>query len=475
MLRIFAFIALTAFSTAARADDRPSFLVIMADDMSYTEFTRAIMPKTFARLVDQGARFMNFQVNTPVCGPSRATMHTGRYPHNHGFKQCTDEASGNMSELWDVYHRGGNSARETGPRLNAFGYYSAMAGKSHSTIGAASVMIAAGVDRYYSPPGWDDFLAPIVVTYWDAPAIDNGQSATIPGYVPHALRDRAIAAIDAAVAAGKPFYVALWPTNPHTDARGGAMYPPEVATLWSKKRTPRSPDFNAAPTGKHPEIEALWAEPMTAGQVAKMDAAHRDRARSLRALDADIAALLDKVDQTGRAASTYVILTSDNGYKTGHFRLKYKSSPWARDTNVPFVVRGPGVAVGIRNEPIGMVDVAPTILELAGVAIPDDVDGRSFAAVLAGGPPLVRAPVFAQHWQRTVVAFKPGAAIRWRWRAIVDRRWRYVRWDDGFEEYYDTFADRFELTNIAGTLTPQRLGQLRRMIDARAGCYGATC
>lgn len=445
---------------------RPNVIVIMADDLAKTEFKRLYLPRTFATIVDRGIFFRNFQVNTPLCGPSRSSMHTGRYAHNHGYKICTDNPN---DTVWNAYYRGGNLDREFGRRLNSAGYFSAMVGRYNGGYGSAPTMTELALPTDYWPPGWDFWFATVGVAYTNAPVVDHGRRYRIPGYVTDALATKALAAIDGAIAAGKPFVLNLWPPNPHEWS--GATWAERHANRFGGQIVPREPDYDASREGRHPQLQAIM--PLTAAQRAVLDRRFRERLRSMASFDEMVGAVMDKLAATGAIANTYVMITSDNGYRNGHYGLTAKMGPDHRSTNVPFAIAGPGIAPGqVRQETISVVDVAPTIYELAEVPVPDDVDGRSFKGLLLGSGTWSR-PAYVAHWSSQVPSFNPTVTVRYEYRALVGPRWRYIRWWDGFEEYYEN--DPYELTNVAPTLPSSRLLLLRQQVDRRATCAGATC
>lgn len=152
--------------------------------------------------------------------------------------------------------------------------------------------------------------------------------------------------------------------------------------------------------------------------------------------DSIVGRLLDKLDATGRADNTIIVLWSDNGYHLGDKESCVKFTLWEKANHIPFIIVAPGVTEpGSRcDRPVSLVDVYPTLLELAGLPPKNDLDGRSLV-------PLLKNP--HQQWQPAIMTNGKGN------HAIRSSRWRYIRYNDGSEELYDLDKDPWEWTNLA--------------------------
>jgi arylsulfatase A-like enzyme len=186
-------------------------------------------------------------------------------------------------------------------------------------------------------------------------------------------------------------------------------------------------------------------------------------------IDDQIGRMIDWLAATGRLADTYILFTSDNGY---HF-LDHAIAPWDppktlpidTDVRVPFLVRGPGVAAGrVEQRLVGTVDIAPTILDAAGVAIPQHMEGRSLL-------PLLRGETVA--W-RTAYPYRRWGT--WNGYGIHTERYTYVRITSGGGAHFlvDNEADPYQLRNIAAQ-NPVLVQQLERAARALRDCRGAAC
>jgi arylsulfatase A-like enzyme len=154
--------------------------------------------------------------------------------------------------------------------------------------------------------------------------------------------------------------------------------------------------------------------------------------------DAMIGRMLDALDASPHRDNTIVALWSDHGYHLGEKWHWHKQALWHRATHVPLIFRAPGVSRkgGQCSRPASLVDVYPTLLDLAGLPGPGGLDGQSLR-------PLLENP--AREWERPALTtyFRGNHALR-------SERWSYIRYHDGTEELYDRRQDPNEWVNIAG-------------------------
>ena len=152
--------------------------------------------------------------------------------------------------------------------------------------------------------------------------------------------------------------------------------------------------------------------------------------------DQMVGRLLDKLDATGKSDGTIIVLWADHGYHLGDKESCVKFTLWEKANRVPFIVVAPGVAApGSRCErPVGLIDIYPTLVELAGLP-PTSIDGTSLV-------PLLTDP--SRKWQPALMTMGDGN------HAVRTDRWRYIRYRDGVEELYDHENDPWEWTNLAG-------------------------
>ena len=191
--------------------------------------------------------------------------------------------------------------------------------------------------------------------------------------------------IESSLQADRPFFAYIGVHAPHLPSSPAPWYKDEFPHLIA----PRTPNFNFGGCTHHFLVRSQ--PPLSNDTQVAIDDLYRDRQRSLLSVDdimAEVIKLLERYDQL---ATTYVIWTSDHGYQLGQFRLPLeKEQPYEHIIRVPFFIRGPGIMEG-ANLPFmaSMVDVLPTIAELAGMGGAGgpsySMDGHSFAGVLLGG------------------------------------------------------------------------------------------
>ena len=158
---------------------------------------------------------------------------------------------------------------------------------------------------------------------------------------------------------------------------------------------------------------------------------------SISYADAMVGKLLDALDASGRADHTIIVLWGDHGFHLGEKSRWRKSTLWARSTHVPFILVAPGVTTpgSTSNATVSLMDIYPTLSELAGLETPSHVEGRSLV-------PLLENP--GMQWDHPALV-----TYGYKNHAVVTEKYRYIRHSDGSEELYDVVNDPNEWTNIA--------------------------
>lgn len=177
---------------------------------------------------------------------------------------------------------------------------------------------------------------------------------------------------------GHPFFAYISPHAPHVPATPAPWYANEFAD----KKAPRTPNYNYSALDHHYVIRQQ--PPLTNKEGEGSDELFRNRWRSLLSVDDITRKIVPLLDKYQQLENTYIIWTSDHGFQLRQFRLpSCKLQPYDHDIRVPFSIRGPGIR---KQESVkfvaGMVDVVPTIVELAGGTVPDGMDGHSFASLI---------------------------------------------------------------------------------------------
>lgn len=194
------------------------------------------------------------------------------------------------------------------------------------------------------------------------------------------IRDRALEFLGNGIDSGNPFFLGVAPIGPHGNSSPEGFEAPIPADrhkdLFPDVKVPRNPNFNPDQAGDAHYFKT--APQLNSDQVDYLDDYYRHRLQALQAVDELIEALVQKLEQYPDVlANTYIIYTADNGYHLGQHRLPPgKCSNMEEDINVPFFIRGPGIAQGAQvNSPTSHTDLAPTFFTIAGIPLRDDFDG----------------------------------------------------------------------------------------------------
>ena len=421
----------------------PNILVVVVDHLRWDDIGVAghafVQTPAIDQLAREGATFDNAFVTTPLCSPSRATFLTGLYPHAHGITDNTDHGVAS--------HQLPTFARD----LQRAGYTTGFVGKWHM-----------GNDETRRP-GFD---------YWAAlrgrgeaidPFLNDGVSTTrVEGYVTDVLTDRAVAFLEQP--RDGPFMLflahkALHPNVRQLDdgstAAAGLDQPPGFIPadrhrgMYAEAPITRRPSSGVPPVGK-PALERQINDlPPLGPDTVTTDRTIRERLEMLMAVDDSLARLTDMLRQTGELESTIIIFTSDHGYFYGEHGLSAERRLAYEETlRIPLIVRfAPLVRPGSRVGPLTLsVDLAPTLLDLAGVEPDHPLHGRSLLPLLVGRAPRWRTAFLAEYYSDTVFRRIQNMG----YQAVRTDRHKYIHYTDldGMDELYDLLADPFEMENL---------------------------
>jgi N-acetylglucosamine-6-sulfatase len=422
------------------AAEKPNVVFILTDDLDKRLLTSHLSDyPNIRKLAANGVTFENAFVTNALCCPSRSTILTGLYSHNHGV--MTNTAPG-----------GGASAfRSLEPTalpvwLDKAGYATGYVGKYLN-----------GYDGIYDPPGWDEWRG-----------IDTGTGADLEtGQRTDVFSKQANSFVKSR--SGKsatPFFLQVAPIAPH----GPAIPYPRHSGRFAGEKAPRPPSFNEADVSDKPRY-VRKVKPLTRDRIDSLDKLHRNRLRSMKAVDEMVGRLVATLRKTGELDNTYVVFTSDNGIHLGHHRLtEGKRLAYDEDIRVPLIVRGPGVPAGVtRGRMVLNNDLAPTFAEWTDATPLRPVDGRSLVPVLRPTPP--------SGWR---TAFLAEAAAHKRigrpaYRAIRTEKYLYVSYANGGKELYNLKRDPFELKNDYQGARNSLKKRLQRRLSSLADCAGAEC
>jgi N-acetylglucosamine-6-sulfatase len=431
----------TPASQARLNDPRPNIIVILTDDQPY--HTVDYMPAVKHQLMAGGITFENGFVTTPLCCPSRVSILTGEYVHNH--KVYTDRMPmGGAPKFNDI--------SSVATWVNNAGYRTAYFGKYLNEYEALTPF-------GYVPPGWDvwdAFLAKNLTAhedlgnlqyYFNFSLSENGTPVEYPkskaNFSADVITRKALSFIRDQ--RDEPFFMMVGYYNPHSPYISAPRHQDtfRAGSGWDWVQY-RPPNFNEKDIRDKPSYIADL-EPLSPEEV---DIAHRQILRSLLSVDDGVASILAALEKAGLSKNTIIIYLSDNGMTLGDHRFGVgKNCPYEACIKVPFIVYAPGYyAPRTDAHLVANIDLAPTIANWAGVTIPTSVDGMSMLPILEHPSAKWRDEILFEHWptEEGVGSMVP------EFYAIRTATWKYVEYSTGEMELYDLVNDPYELQNIAG-------------------------
>ncbi len=458
---------------SSAAPVRPNIVLILTDDLSWNLVR--FMPHV-RQMERQGATFRRFIVTDSLCCPSRASIFTGKFPHNTGIF-----TNGGREGGFHLFHDRGEENQTFATRLQSAGYLTAMMGKYMN--GYRPFALVDGQPTYI-PPGWDEWDVPgNAYANYNYQLNENGAlvhyGRNPEDYLTDVLATKGIEFVTRAALERRPFLLELATFTPHSPFTPAPRHLADFPGL----RAPRSPAFNEIDLSDKPR----WLtghRPLRTLQLAQIDQGFRKRAQSVEAIDELLASLQSVLKANGLLENTYIFFTSDNGYHLGEHRLAGgKQTAFETDIRVPLIVTGPGVPRGRMIDRLASnIDLFPTFARLAGTSVPPSVDGRSLTPFLGSGRVLKwRKAVLVEHHGPDVTRGDPdfpgpysGNPISYQ--ALRTANATYVEYVNGDVEYYDLRKDRYQLSNIAPQVTQPTRAQLHTMLTDLSTCRGgAAC
>jgi arylsulfatase A-like enzyme len=459
----------------------PNIVVVVTDDQDSSSFNRAIMPHTF-KLLEGGTKLSDFTIATPLCCPSRAAQLTGQYGHNNGvlsngpgYQALRDPA--NVLPAW--LQRAGYRTAHVGRFLN--GYKRGVAGPAAPA------------------PGWDRWVGLIHLHYRDYELSVDGDTHRVEGegprqYVTRDLHRRTNALLRSFSASDRPFFLQLDELAPHSDhlARGvctrSALPGPD---LFQGIRglpgihLPRDPTRERSVADKPSYIRSLPA--IDAAARDQIQRRMRCRAAAIHEADRGVGRMVSILRRHGKLDRTVFVFYSDNGFFDGQHRIvKSKGLPYEESIQVPALIRVPSRYLGSSapqrlSLPTSNIDIAPTLLDLAGAKpciAPDQcrrLDGLSMVDALSGedgwSPD---RPILIEVDQRGKVA---GGTLACSYTGVRTDGQLYVDYDSVVRrgsrscrrtrefEHYRLDRDPRERHNLWPARNPADLAEQRRLDD----------
>ncbi|MEM9944372.1 MAG: sulfatase-like hydrolase/transferase, partial [Planctomycetota bacterium] len=238
-----------------------------------------------------------------------------------------------------------------------------------------------------------------------------------------------------------PLFVCWAPIAPHLPGFEQKMVPDRLNDWGNEISIDQFSNFQSEPhiDGSHP---AMQLEPLDSDEQKELQQTIIRRARALKVLDENLAELQNEFKRLGQLENTIFVITSDHGFSLGAHRHIGKRLPYQRVTRVPFIVCGPGVAEGTDcKQLLANIDIAPTLVEIAGGSLSVPIDGRSFFPLLSTPDqplPFERSGILIENWESESTRFEkiPAAYSSIRFPDAV-----YTEWAGGKREYFDLTKD----------------------------------
>jgi N-acetylglucosamine-6-sulfatase len=465
--------AATLSSGGGASPSRPNIVFILTDDLAWNLVP--YMPHVLA-MERKGETFSNYFVTDSLCCPSRASIFTGRFPHNTHVTSNGPPYGG-----FRVFHQRGEELHTFATALQSKGYDTAMMGKYLNGYQPGGNSGGEGfLPASPRPPGWNEWdVAGNGYPEFGYTLNEDGQPSEY-GFEPHeyltdVLARKGLGFIDQAANTRRPFLLEMAtfaPHSPFTPApRNEQDFPGLIA--------PRSPAFGAANTGAPAWLSHF--KPLEAQQIEQIDSQFRRRAQAVQAVDNMIALIEAKLSARGLAKNTYLVFSSDNGLHMGEHRLMPgKQTAFDTDIRVPLIVMGPGVPQGRTvGNMAENIDLCPTFEGLAGAPVGPNVDGHSLVELLRGQRPPEewRKEILVEHHGPDLGPTDPdlptrGAGNPSSYEALRTPTSLYVEYVTGEREYYNLRTDPFELHNIAAHLSPGHESRLQRTLATIERCQG---
>jgi arylsulfatase A-like enzyme len=476
---------------------KPNIITILLDDATQLDVTimlSAFFPNIKAKIGDPGVKLANAFATSSLCSPSRASILSGKYPHNHGV--LSNEApNGGFVKFLD--------GDTLATRLQVEGYHTGLIGKYLNNYGTGPN------SPTYIPPGWDDWKALINATYsvFDYSMNHNGSMVNY-GHAPAdyqtaVLGDLAAASVTAGLATGKPLFLHVAPMAPHVEdwtigpTLVDGFQENEDPWRWVARPDPRDqtgpkaawwsyianiltnyvrtlPSWNEADVSDKPAF--MQNQAMDAADIGWSEVQYRTRLLCLLPVDDIVGKIAAALGPT-QLANTVFILASDNGFMLGEHRKSQKLAAYEPSIRVPLYISGPGIVPHTEQGMALLQDLYPTILEIAGAPANIGVDGRSLMPILTsttGG--WARKRFLVSHTQVTtgVAPDLPTfSAVRTGPLDSYPQR-TYVEYIGGELEHYSLATDPHELTNTVTTAPGAEIAALHGYLTTLKTCAGTT-
>ncbi len=428
------------FDTGQSEAVSPNIIVVLVDDMRWDEFGAAghtyLRTPNIDRIAAEGAFFKNAFTTMPLCSPSRAGFLTGLYAHSNGIEDnlARNEQShrlrtfpakldtlGYETAFIGKWHMGNDNSRRPG-----FNYWVALKGQGEANDPYLNVNGNMQVVNGYTTDILTDFALKFINTEREEPfLLYLSHKALHPNFVQH--DDGSVTAID-----GGGFVAA---------DRHKGMYKDEVFA--------KRPNYGIPPTDKPALARKINDLPLLSEETVTPEKTIRERAEMLMAVDDGLGKLLEALETDGRLDNTVIVITSDHGYWYGEHGLsEERRLAYEEVIRIPLLIRYPP-KINPGSTPEQMVlslDLAPTLIDLAGQTVNAHFQGRSLAPLFEGKAENWRTSFLIEYFSDHVFE----RIVNMGYKAVRTDRYKYIHYVDlaDMDEFYDLQEDPYELHNL---------------------------
>jgi len=458
-----------SFTQKEKQKQKPNIVFIMSDDHAYQavsayggHLAELAPTPNIDRIAEQGIRFDRCMVTNSICGPSRATILTGKYSHKNGF---IDNTYGSRFDF----------TQQTFTKvLQQAGYVTAMIGKLH--LGGSPT----GFDYFDILPGQGSYYNPVFIN-------DSGQY-NMQGYTTEIIADKTIEWIEGVKDEDQPFMVMMQHKAPHRAWDPGpnelGMYEdvtfPEPATLFDDYSGDREAaalnNMTIASTmtlGRDLKLSDQPRRGLNEKQLKEWNAVYdpiyeefkktnpggkdlvrfkyqrymRDYLACVAAVDKSVGRVLDYLKETGMDKNTIVVYTSDQGFYLGEHGWFDKRFMYKESLRTPLLISWPGVIKPgmVNNDLVSNLDFGETFIDIADAKVPEDMQGRSMLPILKGNTPADWRKAHYYHYYE-----HPSEHNVMRHYGITNDRYKLIHFYYDIDEWelIDLEKDPMEMENV---------------------------
>jgi N-acetylglucosamine-6-sulfatase len=439
-LILFAFQGCKKSTQEQKDNPRPNIVMVLVDDLRWDEFGAAghnyIKTPHIDRIAREGVWFKNAFTTTPLCSPSRASFLTGQYASTHGVIDNTER--GALSHQLPTFPLA----------LDSMGYETAFIGKWH--MGNDNTP-RRGSDTWRALKGQGEAYNPAFNV--------NGRVVQDSGYVTDLLTNYALTFVEEKREAPFLLYLSHKGLHPNLfqDAQGklskigsGGFIPAKRHEgMYRDKIFSRRPNAFVTPNDKPALMRKIENLPPLGKATGTPEKVIQERAEMLMAIDEGLGRLMDALEKAGQLENTVIVLAGDNGYFYGEHGLnEERRLAYEESARIPLIIRyAPLTKNGKVSQKLALnIDVAPTLLNLAGIKPGPSIEGKSLVPLMRGENPDAWRTSFMMEYYSDVVWPR---TVNLGYRAIRTEQYKYIQYSElkGMDELYDLQNDPYELTN----------------------------